>query len=116
VKYPKNFLLISALFACESFAAGNTLPAKILSIETRQSGLHAIFINSSVPNEGCSLQDRAILVESDPSAKIMYATLLMAAAANYDVVIRVNGCSPIDNPNSTGLQSPRIIKIQPYMQ
>lgn len=113
LKYSVFLMLAACGF---THAANNTAPAQILSIETRQSGLHAIFINMPVPNEGCTLQDRAILVESDSSYKTMYATLLMAAASGYNVVLRVNGCTPIDNPNPTGYQSPKIIKVQVYTQ
>jgi hypothetical protein len=112
--FQKSLFLL--LVACSlTHAANNTTPAKIASIETRQSGLHAIFLNTPIPNEGCNLQDRVILVESDPSYKTMYSTLLMAAASGYNAVLRVNGCTPIDNPNPSGLQSPRVIKVQIYI-
>jgi hypothetical protein len=108
------FVSISlSFFVSNVYSAGNSLPSKITSIETRQSGYHSVYLNNAIPNEGCGLQDRAVLVESDASSKLLYATLLAAVVAGYDVIIRVSGCVSIDTGATIQYWAPKIIKIQP---
>ena len=97
--------MIAVLISNFAFsAATNSAKMKVTSIESRESGQHDIRFDGVVPDQECSLSDRAILDESLTGGKSMFSILLAAFMSEKDLVIRVDGC----------LSAPKIIKVQVY--
>lgn len=70
--------ILSVFLGCFSssvFADADSAQLVINSIESRNSGYHALFLSGTVPNEGCSLSDRATILESDAGGKAMLRNL-----------------------------------------
>lgn len=105
-----HFLTLGCLFSTSSFAVGNTSPVKVLLLEARGSGYHAAYISGTIPNEGCILQDRAILYEEDTAGKTEFAMLLSAMLLNKNITLRVDGCSIVD-PTQSQYTAPKIVKV-----
>ena len=80
------------------------------SIETRESGFHAVFLNVEVPDEGCDLTDRAIIVATTDGGRAMFNTALMAFVNGRRAVVRVDGC--ISLAPGSSLTAPRAVKVQ----
>ncbi len=111
----RKYILSAALlgFSVNSFADANSSSLQVASIESRDSGYHALFLSGSVPDENCTLKDRAIILESSDGGKTMLSISLSALTANKSVVIRVSGCTVID-PSQTQHTAPRVTKVQIY--
>ena len=109
----KNIIsgLLVILTVPNLMAATNTGMVKITSVETRDSGYHALFISGDIPtDQNCNLTDRAIIVETDSSSKTMLSASLAALAAGKEVIVQVSGCTIIH----TGYKNtaPIVSKIQ----
>ncbi|MEP0177616.1 MAG: hypothetical protein ABJD02_03435 [Paraglaciecola sp.] len=98
------FMIVILISNSAFSAATNSARMKVTSIESRESGQHDIYFDGVVPDQGCSLSDRAILDESLTGGKSMFSVLLAAFMSEKGLVIRVNGC----------LSAPKIIKVQVY--
>lgn len=109
-----NIATASLLISAQALAAGNSSPSNVVSIEMRDSGYHAVYISEAVPAEGCLLQDRAIIVDETNGNKAGLATVLGALMGSRKVVVRVDGCVPIDPGQSLTVTAPRVIKVQVY--
>lgn len=96
-----------------AYAGGNTSITNIDSLALRDSGHHTVFVQAAVPGQGCDLDDRAILVESDGSGQAMLGTLLVAISAEKPVLIQVDGCADT-NPGTNILTAPKLIKVKIY--
>jgi len=108
----KIFLILTFFVSLPAFALDNSTPGKILSFESRSNGLHAIFFDQIIPPQGCTLSDRAVIVESDLAGKTLIAVTLSALGTNKNVVIQVDGCTPITTTEDTS--APKVTKIQLY--
>lgn len=73
-------------------APANSIRMTVSSVESRSSGNHDIYFNGDVPKQGCSVGDRAVVMEALPGGKAMFSTVLTAFSLNKKVVIRVDGC------------------------
>lgn len=114
-------LLISlSLFAFANnklaFGGENSENMRITQIVARNSGHHNIYFDGIVPqNEGCTHNDRAILVETgeeNPGGRGMFSLLLLAFSMDIPVQIRVDGCALLNPEGSTtDFFSPRITKL-----
>jgi hypothetical protein len=106
--------IISAVLALISTSslAVNTEPGHITSIESRDTGFHGIWLTSTIPNQNCTFNDRAVVREEDVGGKTQLSILLTALVSNKKVVVGVSGCT------DTGVvgagTSPRVIKAQIY--
>ena len=96
-------------FAIEDKAQNSPISG-IRSIETRESGLYAVYLNVDVPDEGCDLMDRAIIVGTTDTGRAMFDTALTGLAQRRGALVRVEGCIPI-GPGSS-LTAPRAVKVQ----
>lgn len=106
-------LLISLTFlvsAADVFALSNSAPIKVVSIETRESGYHALNVTGTIPNEDCTLNDRAIILESSEGGKTMLSVALSALVASKNIVVQVSGCTIID-PAQTQHTAPKVTKL-----
>lgn len=114
MKQVSTLLLGASLWSpfSPAFAADNSGIAQISSIESRESGYHALYLSGAIPSQGCSLVDRAIIVETSGSGKSLLGIALSAMLSNRQVILRVDGCVGID-PSST-LTAARILKVQIY--
>jgi hypothetical protein len=100
------------LASADAMAAGNTAsPALVNKIETREGGLHSVFLSGGVaiPNEGCTLVDRAVINEYDIGGKTEVSVLLAALVSGKTVTLRVDGCKEIAPGSAT--TAPRIVKV-----
>lgn len=106
------FLLVlsSNLFA----DALNSAQMKVTSIEARDSGSHAIYFSGNIPTQGCTNEDRAIVVETGIiGSKVLINIALSALMNQKSVVVRVEGCT-LTNPNKSTNTSPKIVKLEIY--
>lgn len=111
----KKTITLLFIAVCGSLShAANTVQGFVDSIETRESGFHGIYLSVNIPDEGCSLTDRAVLVESDPGGASQLAVLLAALAADKQIVVGVTGCTGLGTSNPA--TAPRIVKVQVYRQ
>ncbi|MFC1524039.1 hypothetical protein ACFL6N_04530 [Thermodesulfobacteriota bacterium] len=72
---------------------------KIISIETRDTGYHSIYLDDFYWNSTCDVNDRAIIVESDVGGKALLDNAFKAFESKYiyniiTVKLRVEGCVP----------------------
>lgn len=102
-------LMLSASFDALS-AANTATPALVNMIETREGGLHSVYlVGVAIPNEGCVLADRAVLNEYDLGGKTEFSTLLASLVAGKTVILRVDGCKEVAPGNVN--TAPRIVKV-----
>lgn len=106
-------IVLMALFFSTNLLAANTEQLQVISIESRDSGYHAIYLSGSMPNEGCVLNDRAIILESNEGGKAMLSLSLSALAASKKVIVGVEGCTVIA-PEQPQYTAPKVVKIQIY--
>lgn len=84
---------------------------KVVSIEARDSGVHAIYFSGSVPTQNCTHEDRGIVVGTGLMGADMLLKVALSALINQkDVLIKVDGCTLL-NPNKSQNTAPKIIKI-----
>lgn len=109
------FLMLNVLmlYTTNIVAAANSDQFKVTSIESRESGYHAVYLSGAIPDEGCTLNDRAIIDESSIGSKALLSNVLTAITHGNFVVIRVMGCTVID-PNQPEHTAPLITKVQLY--
>ncbi|QGX41531.1 hypothetical protein [Permianibacter aggregans] len=112
----KSFIFLAGIFASLPsivHSAGNTDPLHVISFETRDDGYHAVYLDGPILNEGCTLNDRAIIVESSSKlgSKTLVSTVLSSAVAKNRVVLRVSGCVAI-SLSQTSTTAPLVTKVQ----
>ena len=105
--------IIAISLVTNAHAAENTQSMKLFSIESRESGSHALYFTGSIPNQGCTLSDRAVIVESSPGGGTMLQVAFTALTTRQLVIARVDGCVPI-NPPDTTITAPKVTKLQIY--
>ena len=113
--YHVLFAMLLFIFNGNSFAAAsNSQPSIITTIESRSSGYHAIYLSNLIPDQGCYLSDRGVIVEKDVSGKTETAIALTALSIGKRIILRVDGCVGIDtNPGSNPeVTASRIVKVQ----
>ena len=111
----RNVLLTSVavmLTSTIAHAVENSNRVLITSIESRDTGLHGIFVDGGVPSQGCSFSDRAILKDVDPAAKTMLSVALAAMVSGKKVVLQVGDCTPVNTGYDT--TAPVLKKVQIY--
>lgn len=95
-----------------SIARENTESGRVVSIEFRDSGYHAVYFNREFTTMGCDLDDRAIIVADEEGGE----GLMMAAKMSFDsfrrTVIRTSGCVVL-TPGAT-ITAPKIVRMQVY--
>ena len=104
-------VVIITLISFPLFAAEHTGKVHVTSIIARGDGHHNIRTNGALPDMGCTLTDRAIIVGSDFGAKTEMDVAL-AAYLNFNcVAVAVDGCVAIsaDQPQIT---APRVVRLQ----
>jgi hypothetical protein len=117
----KNSIDRSRLLLAASLAALCTAPpaaaqvsdlARVVHVELREEGTHALYLDRPLPPAGCGLDDRAILVPGGAGSAAMLQASLDALRWGSTVRVRVDGCTPIrtDSP----LTAPRITKIDVF--
>lgn len=108
-------LLVAMTMGCVSgvaFAAANSSFSLISNFETRSTGAHAIYLVSGMPTtEGCTYNDRAVVVEGDSGTKTMTAMLVYAMANSKQVQVRVSGCTQLQ-PGENAFTAPKVVKVQ----
>ena len=106
--------LLSALIAAPAFSApANSGNGTVVNFVPRANGAHSLFITpNSVPtNQGCTYNDRGIIVATDAGANAMLATVLLAISNGYQINMRVDGCA-LANPSEDAVATaPKITKI-----
>lgn len=90
-------------------AAENSGFMKVTSIEARDTGYHAIYFNGAIPDQGCTLPGRAVVVNTN-NGNTLLSLAATALENNLSVVIKVDGCVPI-LPGSTATAA-LITKLQ----
>ncbi|MDV5168338.1 hypothetical protein [Photobacterium rosenbergii] len=91
-------------------AAENSSPMKVKSIESRYSGAHALYGSSTIPDQGCTLKDRGIIVETDAGSKTMISVALSALVSGKQAIVQVSGCTMI-SPGHGVETAPKITKF-----
>lgn len=107
-----RYFLVVALFLSSQILAVNTAEVFVESIETRNNGLHALYLSGAIPSQNCSLSDRAVIVESDSGSKSQLSAALTAFSTGKKVVVGVVGC--VDIGTGQSLTAPKVVKIQVY--
>jgi len=107
----KNIVLGTVLLA---FGIGvYAAPLQVMSIESRESGYHALYLSGPIQDENCTLTDRAIVLESSDGGKSMLSVSLTALATGKKVLLGVSGCSIIA-PDQTQHTAPKVVKVHIY--
>jgi hypothetical protein len=88
----------------------NSSSMLIRAIAARDTGVQVLSFYGTVPDQGCTNNDRAVIVETSLGGASMYLLALSAAANGKSVGIRVDGCVAF-NPEEPMLTAPRIIRI-----
>jgi hypothetical protein len=112
--YTKKLIITIILLGYSLCAiAAATDPSVVRSIESREKGHHAVYLDVAIPDESCTYTDRAIIRESSTGGKSMLQVALSALTSNKKVIVVVEGCTSLfpDNPQHT---APQVIKIQIY--
>lgn len=65
---------------------------KISRIESRNNNVHDIYVESPIPTQNCSYNDRGLVDVSTDGGKVMMSVALSALMAGKDVVVKVDGC------------------------
>ena len=104
----------------DALAAQNSGVMRVSSIVSRDSGSHAIFFQPesyngpyAVPDQGCALSDRAVIVEQTAGGGTMLQVILSALTNSKRVLIQVDGCTPLD-PATPLVTAPKVTKVQIY--
>lgn len=87
----------------------NSALTSVSAVETRDSGIHAIYLNDAIPDEGCDLTDRAIVLGTQDHGGAMLDAAMTALAYSRRVVVRVEGCSVLTPASKT--TAPRVVRI-----
>lgn len=88
----------------------DSLFSKVERVEARAVGVHSVYLESQIPDEGCDFDDRAVIdTRTEPGGLYMAELVKDALTFGRSIKLRVEGCVPI---NVTGLTAPRIILIQ----
>jgi hypothetical protein len=103
--------------AMKATAQQNSAALYVNLLEMRETGRHALYLSTSsngfaqepVPDEGCSLFDRAMIDESQPGNAAIVQMLGDALNLNKRISIRVDGCLGIQVGSST--TAPRLVKV-----
>lgn len=103
--------IMISMFSGGLFADANSSIDIIDTIESRDNGYHAIFLQGGVPDESCDLTDRAILANSSAGGQAMLDVALAALINHRSVILRVSGCSVI-SPDQAHLTAPSLKKVQ----
>ncbi len=111
----KKYLLMIMLCVMTgaSFAGDNTAPVNIVTIESRESGYHSLFLSGAIPAQGCTNENRVIIVESGGGgSKMMLDVALAAFTTQTNVIVRVDGCTLLAPNENMELTAPKVIKVQ----
>lgn len=110
------YALTLSLISATAQSAENSEHRKIYSVETRESGVHAVYFNGPIPSQNCTFSDRAVIVDTgDNGAKAMLDVALFAMAGERFfpvVVVRVDGCTAFNPPSPD--TAPRAVRLQVY--
>jgi len=87
----------------------NSDASTITQIEARDCGFTAIYLNTALPDEGCTRTDRAIIVASQDSENNLFSTATTAFIHEIRVFVRVEGCVGITPGSKT--TAPLVIRI-----
>jgi len=102
--------------------SANSGTLKVGRIELRESGIHSIYfldLNTgmavTVPDEGCTFVDRAVIVENDAfgvgnGTNTIINAIIKAKIESFKVIIRVDGCHEIAL-GATNFTAPEIISF-----
>ena len=104
----RYIIALLALIPLVTSAAQNSAQGFITSIEVRESGLHNVFFSEAVPDEGCTKDDRAIIVDEGA----VYKAALLSFAGQVTTVLRVDGCAFLDTGSTE--TAPRVIKVRVF--
>jgi hypothetical protein len=113
----KKFLtlgLVSLLAATPAFSAvyGDSAYGTVTRFVPRSSGNHTVFISSNtIPAQGCTLNDRAVIRGTDAGANTMVASLLLAISNGYQVSLRVYDCVLLNPDEDSVTTVPRVVKV-----
>lgn len=106
-------LLLAAFLVCSSFAAAAAQDAPlslVRKVEARFHGIHSVYIDEQIPDEGCDFTDRMVVdTVGDPGGLVMVNIANDALLFNKRVISRVDGCAPF---NRTGSTAPRAVRIE----
>ena len=85
---------------------------RVISIESRSSGYHAIYFDTNLPDLGCDTNQRGVILDADTGSELMISLAQISLQDFRRVIARVEGCTIIE----TGVTytAPKIIKIQLY--
>lgn len=112
----KNWFFLTILLAPSVVfgVAENSQVDNVSNIVSREGGYHAIFLeNSNLLNtDGCTRNDRAVLVDTLGENRAMYTLVLSAMLAGAQVELRTDGCVPIQA--GSAITAPRLIKVKLY--
>ena len=112
----KKLIVLTFLLTSTAHAAANLDNVSITSIDTRNNGYQAIYIDQTIPDVPCELPtdrmltDRIIINESDVGAKTMISVALFAISSGSKVSLRVDGCEMI-NPDGQNLSAPKLVRL-----
>lgn len=82
-------LLLSPLYAN---AVDSTPWTKVSMIESRSVNVHDIYVESPIPSQNCSNNDRGLIDVSTDGGKAMMSVALAALMSGKQVVVKVDGC------------------------
>lgn len=109
--------LVITVFGVSVLAAENTPQGKARRVEVRADGHYAFYLtadgsssNSAFVNQGCDLDDRAVLLRTTDHERLMMEIYALAVANGHDALIRVDGCMAIHTESA--LTAPLATKIQ----
>lgn len=105
-------MLLVAMIPVIAAASQSSATTQISAVEGRNSGYHAVYIAAGgVPDEGCDRTDRAVIdPTSSPGAKKLLSVALTALNTGGNVVLTVDGCTPITG--GTSQTSPTVVGIR----
>ena len=100
-----------AAFACCSLHGAEDAPQSLVrKVETRFHGIHSVYIDEAIPDQGCDLSDRAVVnTVEDPGGLLMVEVAKDALLWNKNIIMRIDGCVPF---NRVGATAPRIIRLE----
>jgi hypothetical protein len=78
---------------------------------SRESGYHAVYLESGLPDLGCTLTDRAIILNTDNGSESMLSLATMATIHSKPVRINVIGCESID-ANQPSITAPKAVTVK----
>lgn len=114
------FAVLGLSITSAAHAGGVNSSAMMISfIVARDSGSHAVFftitgVPTNVPTDGTCAQttDRAVIVGTSPGGRAMYQLALAAYLSGKAVIVRTEGCTPLDPSDASQPIAIKMTKIQ----